>query len=156
MKLLLDAHFSGRANGTALTARGHDVLALDANNLSQALRDPEVLALATSEGRVLVTANVKDFVPLAHRWQRAGCSHAGLILVPSRVINEDFGLLITGIDTILGATPQDAWIASPGSSLANPALRTISRAPFSTRVRPSPFTTVSTCTHPGTPIAIAG
>lgn len=108
--MLLDAHFSGRAIGTALTARGHDVLALDANLLSKALRDPEVLALATSEGRVLVTVNVKDFMPLVHRWLRAGRSHAGLILVPSRVKNEDFGPLISGIRALLADTKAADWI----------------------------------------------
>jgi len=59
-RLLLDAHLSGRAIGRALQDRGHDIRALDADKNLEGLRDEDVLNLANSEDRVLITANVAD------------------------------------------------------------------------------------------------
>ncbi|MEJ7762269.1 MAG: DUF5615 family PIN-like protein [Thermomicrobiales bacterium] len=107
---MLDAHVSGQAVGTALAARGHDIRALDSMVGFEGLGDPDVLAFAASEGRILVTANIKDLVRPALRLERADRSHAGLVLVPSSVGNEDFGILITGIHAVLGVTTQDERI----------------------------------------------
>lgn len=81
MRLLLDAHVSGRAVGSRLEASGHDVKALDAEPALEGLDDDDVLALAVGEGRILVTHNVADFPRILREWAASGRPHAGVILV---------------------------------------------------------------------------
>ena len=108
-RLLLDAHLSGRAVGRALQDRGHDVRALDTEKDLEGLKDEDVLELAISEERVLVTANVADFLPLIGDLAESGRLHPGCILLPSSFRNEDFGPLISAIDRELQEVPPDRW-----------------------------------------------
>lgn len=110
MRLLLDAHISGRMVGKALVEGDHDVRALDSEIELEGLSDPEVLELAATEGRVLVTANIRDFEPLLREWAGESRPHAGVILVPSSVRNEAFGVLISGVEKALAATAQEEWV----------------------------------------------
>ena len=95
--------------GKALIERGHDVLALDSEIEFEGLSDPEVLELAADEGRVLVTANIRDFEPLLREWAGESRPHAGVILVPSTVRNEAFGLLISSVQKTLADTTREEW-----------------------------------------------
>ena len=62
-----------------LRDRGIDCLSThEAENLERT--DAEQLAFAASQGRTLVTFNVKDFVPLARTYAEAGRHHGGIIL----------------------------------------------------------------------------
>lgn len=110
MRILLDAHVSGWTVGKALIEGGHDVRALDSEIEIERLSDPEVLELAAAEGRVLVTANIRDFEPLLREWAGESRSHAGVILVPSSVRNEAFGVLISGVEKTLATTVQEEWV----------------------------------------------
>lgn len=110
MKLLLDAHVSGRVVGKALAGEGHDVRALDSEMELEGLSDPEVLELAAAEGRVLVTANIRDFEPLLREWAGESRPHSGVILVPASVKNEAFGVLISGIQETLAGITQEGWV----------------------------------------------
>lgn len=110
MRLLLDAHVSGRTVGKALTEDGHDLRALDSEIELEGLSDPEVLDLAASEGRVLVTANIRDFEPLLREWAGEGRPHPGAILVPPSVRNENFGVLISGVRRTMADTTQEDWV----------------------------------------------
>src|SRR5918911_1289920 len=107
MKILLEAHISGRMVGKALTEGGRDVRAIDSEPELEGLSDPEVLGLAAAEGRILVTANIRDFEPLLREWAGEARPHAGVILVPSSVRNEAFGVLITGVGETLADTGQE-------------------------------------------------
>jgi predicted nuclease of predicted toxin-antitoxin system len=109
MRLLLDAHLSGRVVGKSLAGSGHDVRALDSEAELERLPDSDVLELAAAEGHVLITANIKDFEPLLKQWVGEGRSHAGIILVPPSVRNEAFGSLISGIENTLDETEQEQW-----------------------------------------------
>ena len=110
MRILLDAHVAGRTVGKALAEGGHDVRALDSEVELEGLSDPEVLELAAAEGRVLVTANIRDFEPLLREWAGEGRSHAGVVLVPKSVRNEAFGVLISGVRKMLAETTQEEWV----------------------------------------------
>jgi predicted nuclease of predicted toxin-antitoxin system len=110
MKILLDAHISGRTVGKALSEGGHDVRALDSEVELEGLSDPEVLELAAAEGRMLVTANIRDFEPILREWAGESRPHAGVILVPSSVRNEAFGVLISGVEETLTDTGQEEWV----------------------------------------------
>ena len=107
--LLLAAHLSGRAIGRALRDRGHNIRALDAEKDFEGLRDEDVLELAISENRVLITANVADFLPLLTGLIESGRSHPGCILIPKSFRNEDFGPLISAIDRELQEVSPDEW-----------------------------------------------
>ena len=63
---------------------GMDVLLARATQI-----DDQILAHATTEGRALVTANIKDFIPLDTRYRAADQSHAGLILVSTKTFPQD-------------------------------------------------------------------
>jgi predicted nuclease of predicted toxin-antitoxin system len=108
-RLLLDAHLSGRAIGRALRDRGHDIRALDVEKNLEGLRDDDVLELAISEDRVLITANAADFLPLLTALVESVRSHPGCILIPNSFRNEDFGPLISAIDRELQEVPPDKW-----------------------------------------------
>jgi hypothetical protein len=86
--LLLDEMFSG-AIAEHLRAKSHDVLAVVADPALIALPDEQILAHAVSTGRALVTANIKDFIPLDARYRAASQALAGLILVSSKTFPQD-------------------------------------------------------------------
>lgn len=109
MRLLLDAHVSLRIVGSALEAHGHDVRALAREPGLDGLPDEEVLALAAADDRILVTGDVRDFVPLLRGWGREGRSHAGCILV-SRIAERQLPALSSAIVGLLAARPEtEAW-----------------------------------------------
>ena len=72
-----------------LRAKGHDVLAVVADPALIALPDEQILAHAASTGRALVTANIKDFIPLDARYRAASQVYAGLILVSAETFPQD-------------------------------------------------------------------
>jgi hypothetical protein len=73
------------------------------------MEDPVVLELDFAESQVLVTANMSDFEPLLRKWAEEGRSHAGVVLMPSSVPNEAFGVLIRGIRKSLENFSQEDW-----------------------------------------------
>lgn len=87
-RLLLDEMFSG-AIAAQLRAKGHDVVAVVADPALTGLADDQILAHATAAGRGLVTANIKDFMPLDARYRAASQSHAGLIRVSAKTFPQD-------------------------------------------------------------------
>jgi Domain of unknown function (DUF5615) len=99
--LLLDEMFSDDI-ARQLRAKGHDVISVVADPALVGLPDDQVLAYATTEGRALVAANIKDFVPLDGRYRAAGQSHAGLILVSTKTFPQNRGFPAT-ITTALAA-----------------------------------------------------
>jgi predicted nuclease of predicted toxin-antitoxin system len=109
MRLLLDAHLSGRVVGRHLRERGHDVLALDEHKNLEGLDDPEVLELATKEGRILLTHNVKDFPDILRDWADEGREHRGCILLVGIQLAQ-YGQLIRSIEAALASVPaQEEW-----------------------------------------------
>jgi Domain of unknown function (DUF5615) len=81
--LLLDEMFSDTI-AEQLRAEGHDVSSVVADPALVSLPDDQVLAHAAAAGRALVTANIKDFMPLDGQYRAAGQTHAGLILVSTK------------------------------------------------------------------------
>jgi hypothetical protein len=86
--LLLDEIFSDDI-ARQLCTNGYDVIAVVADPALVGLPDDQFLTYATAEGRALVTANIKDFVPLDTRYRTASQSHAGLILVSTKTFPQN-------------------------------------------------------------------
>jgi hypothetical protein len=70
---------------------------------------PDVLTAETARprgGRALVTANIKDFMPLDGQYRAAGQSHTGLILVSARAFPQDrsfVGAIASALAAVLDA-----------------------------------------------------
>lgn len=99
-----------------LRAQGHDVISLVADPALVTLPDDQVLAFAAGEGRALVTANIKDFVPLDGRYRAAGQSHAGLILVSTKTFPQN-RRFTTAIAASLAALLSQTTKLQPGQVL---------------------------------------
>ena len=113
MRLLLDAHVSGPNVGRRLEQHGHAVRALDQEPALEGLDDDEVLALAMSEQRILVTHNVADFPRILREWAAAQRAHAGVILVYG-IDHSEFALIARGIERWLQLRPdQEDWTDFP-------------------------------------------
>ena len=109
MRLFLDAHASARRIATALREQ-HEVRAADEERELDRSDDERLLALATEQGRITVTFNVKDFARITTEWAAAGKSHAGCLLIVG-IDHPEFGLSPRVIDHALSTrTEQTAWI----------------------------------------------
>ena len=75
------------------------------------LPDEELLAVAAAAGRALVTANIKDFVPLDQRYKAMGRTHAGLVLVSAKAFPQDrafIGALVGALDKLINEAALSA------------------------------------------------
>jgi hypothetical protein len=109
LRLLLDANLSPKQIGSALQARGHDVLSLAADASLGALDDPQVLELAAQQGRILVTRNSRDFAPLLREWAEADRHHAGCILIWT-LNHHEFAAIMEGVARLRSDRPNpEQW-----------------------------------------------
>jgi predicted nuclease of predicted toxin-antitoxin system len=110
VRLLLDAHLSDRRVGDPLRADGHDVASAQPPSPLAALDDVELLRAATRDTRILVTADVKDFAPIARDFGSRAELHAGLVLLVG-VRHGDIGSTLVAIRAALGDNPDEAgWV----------------------------------------------
>ena len=106
--LLLDEMFTDDI-AQQLRTKGYDVISVVADPALVGLPDDQILAYSTAEGRALVTANIKDFIPLDTRYRAADQSHAGLILVSTRSFPQNRGFpsaIATALATLLSGTAK--------------------------------------------------
>ena len=104
--LLLDEMFP-EAMADQLSAKGHDVRAVVATPVFAGLPDEEILIGAAEAGRALVTANIKDFMPIDARYRATGRTHAGLIMVASKTFPQNrayIAAVTTALDSLLTST----------------------------------------------------
>jgi hypothetical protein len=106
VRLLLDEMLSPDI-AEQLRERGHDVQAIAASEHAE-LDDPEVLDLARSQQRALVTNNVRDFRPLhIAAVQPGGASHYGMVFMSGnfRRTKADIGGIVVALEAKLAAYP---------------------------------------------------
>ena len=109
MRLFLDAHVSARRIATALRER-HDVRAADEERELDGSDDERLLALATEEGRIMVTFNIADFARITTEWAAASRTHAGCLLIVG-IDHAEFGLTLRVIEHALSTRPDQAdWV----------------------------------------------
>lgn len=83
-KLLLDENFPVRSYFPNLTRR-YDVKHLTADLNLASLADPKIYKFAQKEGRIIVTYNIKDFVPLVEDDTKSGVIGVSPSLQPEQV-----------------------------------------------------------------------
>lgn len=124
MKVLLDGMFSALV-AAELRARGHDAVAIKEREEGQSLSDPEVVALARTERRAVVTTNLRDFRPLHPELVAPGGNgHAGMVFVPTgfRLTRAATGKVVEALEARLAEYPGEddlangeTWIAAEPS-----------------------------------------
>src|SRR6266700_2324676 len=106
--LLLDEMFTDDI-AQQLRTKGYDVISVVADPALVGLPDDQILAYATTEGRALVTANIRDFIPLDTRYRAADQSHAGLIFVSTKTFPQNRGFpsaVATALAVLLSGTAK--------------------------------------------------
>lgn len=91
--------------GTALRNLGHDVKAIDQDRDLEKWGDDQILALAASEDRILVTFDISDFARITREWAEAGRSHSGCAIFAG-IDQNQFGLIIRRLQSELSARPD--------------------------------------------------
>jgi len=115
MKLLLDEMLSPTI-ARELCARGHDVQAVVGQLLNrEALSDPEIMTLARSEHRAVVTNNLRDFRPLHYEAiMPGGPGHYGMIFIPGNYqrTKADTGRIVAALKAELLEYPGEQDLAN--------------------------------------------
>jgi predicted nuclease of predicted toxin-antitoxin system len=110
VRILLDEHLSPRRVGGALRASGHDVKAVAEEADLSGLDDPAILAAAVEVGRILVTFNHRDFIPLLRELAEAGASHPGCIVVFG-IKHDEIGVIVQSLVRLLANRPEpERWV----------------------------------------------
>jgi predicted nuclease of predicted toxin-antitoxin system len=82
VRAILDEQLSPQI-AALLRQAGYDVHTVADREDLVGRSDRSIFEVACSEGRAVMTNNIKDFRPLAAEWLAQGRVHAGLILLPS-------------------------------------------------------------------------
>lgn len=117
MRAILDEQLSPQI-AALLRKAGYDVDAVAEREDLVGRSDRSILEAASSEGRAVVTNNIKDFRPLAAEWLAQGRIHAGLILLPSTRTRTRHAIaaIAEAIENVLrdhpdGLNGSERWIA---------------------------------------------
>jgi hypothetical protein len=103
-KLHLDADASQKALLEALRKRGHDVTRTPQPGLPFDADDDFQLLWATSQGRIIFTHNIRDFIRKTDQYPQ----HAGILLAHRSSFN--LADLIRLLDCALAETNAEDWI----------------------------------------------
>jgi predicted nuclease of predicted toxin-antitoxin system len=116
VKALLDEQLSAQI-AVLLRQIGHDVQAVTERPDLMGRSERIIFEVASSEGRAVITNNVKDFRPLAAEWLAQGRVHAGLILLHAARTRtrSAIAVLADRISTVLrdnpdGLSGSERWI----------------------------------------------
>lgn len=108
-RFVFDQHVSGPAL-RRLRSGGVDVVHAAEAGLAEA-DDPEILAWAAKEGRIVVTRNYRDFAPLAKAYGTRGVPFPGVLFFASSVRHSDVGHHVRALK---------AWIRDATRTGVNP------------------------------------
>jgi predicted nuclease of predicted toxin-antitoxin system len=116
VRAILDGQLSPQT-AVPLRQAGYDVDTVAGREDLAGRSDRIIFELACSEGRAVVTNNIKDFRPLAAEWLAHGRVHTGLILLPStRIRTRNAIAAVAGaIENVLrdhpdGLSGSERWI----------------------------------------------
>lgn len=89
LRFLFDQHVNAPAL-RQLRSEGVDIVHVAEAGLSEA-GDPDILAWAVKEDRIVVTRNYRDFAPLAEAYGKQGLAFPGILFFASSVRQSDVG-----------------------------------------------------------------
>ena len=104
MKVYLDENLSPEI-ARLLRASGIDAVSAHEVRRHQ-VTDRAQLALATADGRAVVTRDVADFLMLSRQAIAANTEHAGIIVVPASFRGNEFQAIADGIHEIVRQYPD--------------------------------------------------
>jgi hypothetical protein len=114
VKLLLDELLSPEI-ARQLRARGHDVEAVAGHPDWEDLSDSQIMVVARTENRAIVTNNLRDYRPLhSEAITPGGRGHFGMIFIPSnyRRTRADAGRIIAALEAKLAQYPGETDLAN--------------------------------------------
>lgn len=114
MKLLLDEMLTPDI-ARELRARGHDVEAVAGHPDWEGLSDSQIMIVARTERRAIVTNNLRDYRPLhSEAITPGGRGHSGMIFMPSsyRRTKADTGRIIAALEAMLAQYPGETDLAN--------------------------------------------
>ncbi len=114
MRLLLDEMLTPQI-ARELRARGHDVEAIAGRPEWGGLSDAQIMAVARTERRAIVTNNLRDYRPLhSEAIAPGGDGHFGMIFMPTsyRRTKADTGRIIAALEAKLIQYPCDDDLAN--------------------------------------------
>jgi hypothetical protein len=114
LKLLLDEMLSPLI-AQQLRDRGYNVEAIKGTPRYEQLSDREVMDLARSQQRAVVTNNLLDFRPLHHEAITPGGSgHYGMVFMPGnyRRTKADTGRIVESLEAKLAELPGESDLAN--------------------------------------------
>jgi hypothetical protein len=113
VKLLLNEVLSPEI-ARQLRARGHDVEAVAGHSDWKGLSDSQLMVVARTEHRAIVTNNLRDYRPLhSEAITPGGHGHFGMIFIPSdyRRTRADTGRIIAALEAKLAQYPGETELA---------------------------------------------
>jgi Domain of unknown function (DUF5615) len=114
VRLLLDEMLTPEI-GRELRARGHDVEAVADHPDWKGLSDPEIMLVARTERRAIVTNYLRDYRSLhSESITPGGRGHFGMIFIPGtyRRTKADTGRIIAALETKLAQHPGETDLAN--------------------------------------------
>lgn len=109
MRLLLDEQIS-HVIAEQLRSRGFDVVAVDERSDLRGLSDHSLLEWASSEGRAVVSNDIRHFSSIATAWAQEGRAHWGIVFSVDRRLSRArgaFGAYVRALDSLLRRVPDD-------------------------------------------------
>lgn len=113
MKLLLDKMLTPDI-ARELRARGHDVVAVAGHPDWEGLSDSQIMVVARTEHRAIVTNNLRDYRPLhGEAITPGGHGHFGMIFIPGnyRRTKADTARIMAALEAKLTQYPGEADLA---------------------------------------------
>jgi predicted nuclease of predicted toxin-antitoxin system len=105
LRLLLDEMYA-RDIAKALRERGHDVASASERDDLRSAADVVIFEAMQAEARVIVTNNVRDFVPLAQQALQSGSTFCGIVFTSDKSLprnKANVGTFISLLDALLAA-----------------------------------------------------
>jgi predicted nuclease of predicted toxin-antitoxin system len=112
VKLLLEGHYANQI-AVDLRAAGHDAVTVSELQI-KGIDDESLLEFASSEDRVLLTNNVRDFLPIVGRWATSGRDHCLLLTSDVSMPRHTgtIGLYVRTLRAVMEANPGPRALAN--------------------------------------------
>jgi hypothetical protein len=112
LKLLLDEMYS-RDIAEGLRERAHDVASASERDDLRSASDAVIFEAMQGEARVIVTNNVRDFVPLAQQALQSDSTFYGIVFTSDKSLprnKANVGTFVSLLDALLAVPVAEEWL----------------------------------------------